>query len=258
MDGWNALCRVPWDRDHLTAASAEFTGFNCGIVIDAEHVVLDVDISDPDLAETVNTVLVETFTTTPLMRIGRAPRSAHLYRTSGPIHGRKLHPIEVMSNGGQLVAFGTHPDTGCPYEWIGEYSPLTLAADSKLIPAVTEQQIAQFLTEAGRLLTRAHYVAPRRTHGRQQANPGFLSVRQRLRIDATIMGFERAAARLLQTAIDGSERRHITMFEVVSAAIGRGWDEARIVRLFEQYFAGWNGVTEAAFHRVLIQYLRED
>jgi hypothetical protein len=45
------------------------------------------------------------------------------------------------------------------------------------------------------------------------------------------------------------------MFEVVSAAIGRGWDAARIVRLFERHFAGWRGVPEAALRRVLDQYL---
>jgi hypothetical protein len=152
MDGWNALCRASWDRNCLIAASIEFATCNCGLVVDDDHVVVDLDILDLELAQDVNNLAIEEFTATPLVRIGRAPRRALLYRSSGPVRGRKRHPIEVMSGGGQL------------------------------------------------------------------------------------------------------ERRHITMFEVISSGIGRGWSEARIIRLFERHFAGWNGVSEAAFRRVLDRY----
>ena len=86
----------------------------------------------------------------------------------------------------------------------------------------------------------------------------FTEVRQRLRIDAQVVGFERAAVRLLQRAVDGSQRRHTTAFEVACAAAGRGWSEERVIRLFENHFAGWNGVSDDAFRRMLDYAFRGD
>jgi hypothetical protein len=45
---------------------------------------------------------------------------------------------------------------------------------------------------------------------------------------------------------------------VVVSASGRGWNEARIIRLFEEHFAGWNGVSDSAFHRILDLCFRRD
>jgi hypothetical protein len=66
-----------------------------------------------------------------LVRYGKAPKRALLFRTDEPF--RKIarsfsypncdpkHPpkIEILANGQQIVAFGTHPETNRAYSWHG-------------------------------------------------------------------------------------------------------------------------------------------
>jgi hypothetical protein len=255
LPGWNELCAVPWDRRDLIDATAEFTDYNCGIAADEEHVLLDLDVLDADVAEDVVHLADQTLGATPLIRIGQEPKQVRIYRAGSPgrIRSGKPRPIEIMSGTGMVVAFGIHPDTQQPYRWVSGASPLTLSADSADIPAIDHTQLQRFLSAAREALARAHYVVDRRTRARTGATNRAVvtDLRQRLRIDAQVIGFERAAIRLLQAAVDGSHVRHMTAFEVTAAAAGRGWDEARVRHLFDVHFAGWNGVDAAAFNRIL-------
>jgi hypothetical protein len=257
---WNELCRIPWDRGDLINAINEFTTFNCGIAASVQLVFLDLDISDLQLAHDVAGLADRLLGHTPLTRVGQAPRQVNIYRNGSPGHVRsgRPHPIEIMAGSGMVIAFGVHPGTGRAYEWTTGCSPLTTAANSTDIPLLHHVQLQRFLSDAGRLLARAHYGVHGRTHARQGAGDRtvFLDVRHRLRIDTQIIGFERAAIRLLRSACEGN--RHITAFEVACSAAGRGWDEGRIVRLFEDHFAGWGGVSDDAFRRILDRAFRGD
>lgn len=254
LAGWGALSHMPWDRNDLADAAVEFTDCNCGIAADDEHVVLDVDILDVQLAYEVAGLADQTLGATPLIRVGLHPKTMRVYGNGSPgrIRSSKPHPIEIMSGSGMVIAYGIHPVTQRPYQWVAGASPLTLPADSTDIPAINHHQLQRFLTEAGRLLARAHYLVCGRAPSRQRAadRSAFLDIRQRLRIDAMRIGFERAAIGVLRAAVEGS--RHITAFEVVASAAGRGWSEERIIRLFEAHFAGcWDGVSDDAFRRIL-------
>jgi hypothetical protein len=260
LAGWNELNRVPWDRDDLiNAAKTDFAGdeYSCGLAVTTDLTIIDIDILDPELAGDAKACAHQTLGTTPLERVGRAPRVATIYRCAAraAIRSRKLHLIEVMCGTGQVVGFGRHPGTHRPYEWITGASPLTLRSDSPDIPVITERQITQFLTMVGRLVGCTHYPLPGRASRRRSADHA-VDLHQRLRIDALKVGFERAAIRLLETAVNDSQRRHLTMWVVVSAAAGRGWDEDRLVQLFEDHFAGWDGVSDDAFGRALRRCFR--
>ncbi|MBF0171498.1 MAG: hypothetical protein HQK87_10510, partial [Nitrospinae bacterium] len=42
-----------------------------------------------------------------------------VYRTATPFKGIKAHPLEVLCQGQQFVAYAIHPETGQPYQWPG-------------------------------------------------------------------------------------------------------------------------------------------
>jgi hypothetical protein len=251
--GWNGLNDAPWDRDDLMHAAEEFVGpgYSCGLAVSKNQVAIDVDIPDVNLASDVATIAERTFGRTPLIRIGRAPKFARLYRCDdrSAIRSRRLHPIEIMRGSGQIVAFGIHPDIEQPYRWVGGASPLTIRADSTDIPAISERQLTQFLSEVFRIVPRTQGSVMRQARSQSLVSTATIDLHQRLRIDSALVGFKRAAIGMLQSAVEGN--RHLTMWAVVSSAAGRGWDESRVIQLFEDHFDGWAGVSDDAFQRAL-------
>jgi hypothetical protein len=260
MAGWAALCHMPWDYDDLIAATHDYAGnYSCGIAADPTHVFIDTDVLDETLATNIGALAEETFGRTPLIRIGLAPKWVRIYRTrpGEAIRSRKAHPVEVMCGSGMIVAYGKHPDTGEPYHWITGHSALTTTANSGDIPLISSTQLMKFLTTAHGLLGRAHYGVSGQARGSVRHLARLPpDIHQELRLLALQIGFERAAIRLLQSAINGSQRRHLTMWATVCAASGRGWDEGRLVHLFERHFAGWDGVSREAFEHALNQVYR--
>lgn len=67
-------------------------------------------------------------------RVGKAPKTLLLYRTAEPFTKVKCHTwyddfgeknaVEILGCGQQFVAYGIHPGTKKPYQWIGQESPL--------------------------------------------------------------------------------------------------------------------------------------
>jgi hypothetical protein len=250
MDQWNVLCQIPWDHSDLMDACQEFDHCACGIASTSTTAFIDVDVLNEDHVKQITVLADQHLGHTPLVRIGRSPKFVCIYRCapSSLIRSRKLHPIEVMRASGQIIGFGVHEQTGQPYSWINGYSPLTLCADDPRIPLIDATQLHRFVSAALAICGRTHYprdVRRGRTRGLQDED-----IHQELRVLAVQLGFRRAAIKLLETAIDGSQRRHMTMFAVVSSAAGRGWGRSQVIELFE-HFAGWSGVTEADFHRTL-------
>jgi Bifunctional DNA primase/polymerase, N-terminal len=87
---------------------------------------IDVDILDEAVAEHVYSQIEALWGSPLLRRFGRAPKHAVLFHTDQPF--KKLqriftapdeatHKIEILGDGQQLAAFGTHPDTRQPYRW---------------------------------------------------------------------------------------------------------------------------------------------
>jgi hypothetical protein len=247
---WNELCTKRWDRAGLTATLPDYVGYACGIAVDDEHAALDIDIIEHRLAHEVAVLANRTFGRTPLIRIGRQPKTVRLYRCQpcADIRSRRLHPVDLLAGSGQIVAFGWHPDTQLPYRW-PKASPLTVAADSVEIPLIDAAQIAHFIAATETLLARTHYRCADARTARPARYTGRADVHHRLRIKALQLGFERAAATLLAGVVEGE--RHMTLYAVVASAAGRGWSADRVTELVDACFAGWAGVSRSAFATML-------
>jgi len=122
------------------------TGIACGnlITIDADFA------TDAALAERVTALAVEVFGETPFLRQGQAPKVALVYRAAEAIPSVSLKAadgsgdgIDVLAEGRQFVAYGTHRKTLKPYTWIGAESPLTAGPEEA--PEITPAQIDTFL-----------------------------------------------------------------------------------------------------------------
>ena len=136
---------------------------NTGILTDGLRPV-DGDIDDPDLAEVIDRLAVEMLGDAPKRYREDSARWLRLYRaaegdpphaevledeTSAAAAQRKPYGVEILGRGNQFVAVGFHPD-GAFLEWADGRSSLTVPRDE--LPAVTESQIAEFLSVAGELL----------------------------------------------------------------------------------------------------------
>lgn len=122
------------------------TGIACGnlITIDADFA------ADAVLAERVTALAVEVFGETPFLRQGQAPKVALVYRAAEAVPSISLKAadgsgdgLDVLAEGRQFVAYGTHRKTLKSYAWIGAESPLTASPDDA--PEVTQAQIDTFL-----------------------------------------------------------------------------------------------------------------
>ncbi|UGX87104.1 AAA family ATPase [Phyllobacterium meliloti] len=151
IDGWQNLEPALADVDRLINQYPDHisTGLKTGNLV-----AIDVDITD----EKVSRLVQERVAAIPnasyaLVRIGKAPKAMFFFRSSEAgkkkltpfylINGGK-HRVEVMRAGQQVVAFGIHPDTKQPYEWVGD-SPLDVEFDA--LPEIDEGEIDSFLVD---------------------------------------------------------------------------------------------------------------
>ena len=123
-----------------------YGGYNAGILC-GKIAAVDIDITDKEIAEQLKDYALQICGETTY-RIGKAPKVLLVYRSSG--HRKKVSKrydcgrIEVLGEGQQFVAFGTHPDTKRPYTWPGVMgSLLDIRIDS--LPQVNDSQITDIL-----------------------------------------------------------------------------------------------------------------
>jgi hypothetical protein len=106
-------------------------GHNLGIVC-GRVIGIDIDATDPIKVEQIEELAAEHLGPTIFQRVGRAPRTLLLYRSTPGEHIDSISKlagcIDVLSYGRQFVAFGIHPDTGKPYQWIAA-DPATAKVD---------------------------------------------------------------------------------------------------------------------------------
>jgi P4 family phage/plasmid primase-like protien len=121
--GWAGY---PWQDAPCTLADAERMerdGANVGLAA-GRFPALDIDCTDPELAQLVEGVAREVLGGAPC-RIGRAPKRLLLYRTDEAFgrmrlwirHAGEQHLVEMLGQGQQFVVSGIHPATGQPYHW---------------------------------------------------------------------------------------------------------------------------------------------
>lgn len=111
----------------------------------------DIDITDPEAADAVEREFRDWFDgrgTIPA-RFGNGAKRALVFRTQKPfakfsVRFRDLagnpQKIEILCDGQQLIAHGTHPDTGKPYHWVGQ-TPWEMGNDA--LVEVTEEEMRE-------------------------------------------------------------------------------------------------------------------
>lgn len=154
VSAWQSL-EITVDQVKAWAANGKADG-NTGIRTGQGAMALypfDCDIYDKEVAKKVRLAFWEKFGSAPV-RIGQAPKSLSVYR--GEPGKSKLtsavwvspdgkeNRIEILGNGQQFVGFGTHPDTGKPYEWKGDS---LLDLESWEIPAINHDEVAAWLRD---------------------------------------------------------------------------------------------------------------
>lgn len=172
---WSSICATPaavaaWERGHTDHLN---TGILTGAVV-----AIDIDAMDAAVAaRLVDRLLeVEDAGLAPC-RIGMAPKSLFVFRTTEPrmkrktaeylINGAKCQ-VEALGTGQQFVAFGIHPDTAKPYVWTGAD---LLSVPFAELPEISPEAVDAFLVDAGAILAEAG-TAVRQQHERPERPSG--------------------------------------------------------------------------------------
>ena len=113
----------------------------------------DIDIMSPEAAEACEEVIRALFDDrgTILVRTGLAPKRLIPFRASAPFskitillkapnakEGDEPDKLEFLGEGQQYVIDGIHPDTGRPYAWHGDRSPLNTPRED--LPEIDEKE----------------------------------------------------------------------------------------------------------------------
>lgn len=122
---WEA---APMHQDQIGFWAEEFPQLNTGLRTE-DLVAVDIDIYHHEVADAVEAAFVARFGP-GLKRLGQAPKRLLLYGAKTP--GLKItsplyktmdgmeHKVEILGDGQQFVAYGIHPDSLRPYEWVGD------------------------------------------------------------------------------------------------------------------------------------------
>lgn len=148
IDNWAALYS---DGLKIEKWLQKYTNANVG-VLTRRTPAIDIDIYDPDAAAEMQAWCLDNLSDIAPVRVGQAPKCLLLFRTETPFRKMKEtwvdgagqeHAIEILGDGQQFVAFGTHPDTKKPFSWVSIDSPLDVAVDD--LPELTQADAARVL-----------------------------------------------------------------------------------------------------------------
>ena len=130
FDGWQKTRASQVQLKKWLESGREHHGVG---IITAHTPAVDIDVLDDELAELLEQWCHDNLGQAPV-RVGKAPKRLLLYRTDEPF--RKITSktylneweercrIEILGDGQQFVAFHVHKETGKPYRWTSENSPL--------------------------------------------------------------------------------------------------------------------------------------
>lgn len=157
---WFGFDWLPHEADEHDLTRWAGMGAGIGIKTGQGLIGIDCDTLDVDRARIIAKALAKHFPALP-MRVGRAPKFLVPLRISEPLRymrvefgelddkGRLKDRVEILSDGRQFVAAGTHPGTGKPYTWPRPLVPL------EQLPIVPAGSVVAFLEELRQLLPAA-------------------------------------------------------------------------------------------------------
>jgi hypothetical protein len=142
---WTTACFKPTDAVWLHKHRHKFPDDSVGIACGRRVIAIDIDIDDPELADQVHDIARKTLGDTPLVRVGRAPRRALLYRPATEMATKRIGKVEILGSLAAIVAFGIHPGSLAPYVWKGA-SPADTPVEK--LPLVDAASVEQFIERA--------------------------------------------------------------------------------------------------------------
>jgi putative DNA primase/helicase len=134
---------------------------NVGIVLSTKLVAIDIDVMNQKCANAILKEVVNRFGTDVLVRQGKQPKLLVLFKTQDDeiikkhkIHLKdglgEIHQVEILADGNQFIAFGTHPDTQREYNWISMRTPINTVVDE--LPSISLAEIRDFLLNLYKIL----------------------------------------------------------------------------------------------------------
>ena len=177
--GWQQ--KVNLSEAELMVMPGANTGFNC-----RNTPALDADITDQDAAEAVERAVREWFEDHGrVVRIGKPPKRLIPFRTDEPFAklsatflapNGEIQRIEILGDGQQALAHGTHPDTGTPYTWHGGCLGEVTRDELPEINGQEAQELLDYLSDMWRssLGGNALKPPPGRATGSTQPSPTIL------------------------------------------------------------------------------------
>lgn len=129
IKGWSrAEVDEEWLAEYDRVARYPNTGIRCDNLL-----AFDIDVLDEDLADACEALVEDRLGPTELCRVGQWPKRLLLYRVDGDParsgrtgrYGGQLCEL-LAGHGRQFAAYGTHPGTGEPYEWLEGPDPLSV------------------------------------------------------------------------------------------------------------------------------------
>jgi putative DNA primase/helicase len=195
MTAWQTKCLTAEPHEIANWSRSQRNNTNTGILC-GKIVGVDIDVLDVDLSAKLVARAQELFGTTPLRRIGRAPKMLLLYRVETPHDklstsdllfddGSKAK-VEILAEGQQFVGFGIHPDTRAPYYW-PDKSPLDIAASD--VPLVKLETLEKFVGEAEEVLGAAGGRTAGQIKGKTKVASGTRAQNQREKQGKIVGGF---------------------------------------------------------------------
>lgn len=139
----------------------------CGIIT-GQVIGVDIDVLTESMAKDLEQWCLENIGAAPV-RVGKAPKRLLVYRTApdvtfGKVNSpkfddpslpdnekgkRQVNKIEILAEGQQFVAYGVHPDTKKPYQWLYG-APLT-DYDADGLSIITQDDIDNLIEHYGEL-----------------------------------------------------------------------------------------------------------
>lgn len=159
-DKWFGFDWLPHESDARDLERWQGMAAGIGVKTGQGLILIDADTPDKALAALILQTITQRLGTMPC-RIGNYPKAGYLCRVSAPIkymrvefgeldgRGRLRDRVEILSDGRQFVAHGTHPKTLKPYTW-----PFALVAFDQL-PVFTPEQIVALLEDLRSILPAA-------------------------------------------------------------------------------------------------------
>lgn len=194
-----------------------------GMVHGACHGIVSIDIDEEDeqAALAIRAHIETHLPPTDFVRVGKSPKMLLMYR--GNVRSQKPHPIEIFGHSGQIAAFGMHPKTRRPYQWIHDMSPLDASPED--LPEITEQQVRAFLSEI-----KTEKVVIRRSSGHRVTLFDWGVLAAERKVDGV-----NAAARQLQNISDGN--RNNVLLSVTGYVVGElGCSPEEAVEFADKWF----------------------